>query len=760
MMLILLLALAVAPAPAVTLDPSELHFAAEVRAGGATRVTPPQVVFLELAGADALAWSATVDRDWLHLGTLRGSAPTTLVIDVSGAGIANAGVKDEAHVTFTFGAGADTITRTLRVTLDVLSEGHAPIGAFDQPADGTTVRGGGVRLSGWALDDIGLADVEICRDPLPRTPPGAACGGRLMHLGSATFYDAARPDVASAFPSAPRRDRSGWTFVLDTDAMPRTARGTFRVHAAAKDLEGHSTLLGSKTVTVEPGDEGSSFGRLAAVLGPLVLLAAAVHGSVLLWRSRAARAAPVPEEPSQRAISALEAVAIAAIVAVAASIQLPAMRAGLGYDELYTWRHFVEGASFWKAASTVGVFNNHIAYSLLAVASVRLFGMSEWALRLPALLLGAGAVYCLWRFVREFAGPAAALLSALLLALSPMHVAWSRSARGYTGLALMTIVSSHRFFTLLRQPSRRAAIEHVLATTGAIYFHIYGIWAGLIQYVLFTALAIKSRLSPASFRLLWRSFAAVLVMTVLVYSPVVLDLIAVGKARGRTAVQSGFPLALFDAIAGADSTWVRAIAAVLVVAGFVRLGRRAWLAAYFALLLAVPFCAVWLVLRPLDLYARFFEFWTPVFCALVGVAVFARVGRRDVVFVIPAAVMALVLLVNWVGQDLQPVSASGYREALPGRAAPPAGSRTFVVGADADMLAYYLPRPVASIESVEELERAMRQPPYDMTVAYHNMTWNSPEHQRVAELLSRRCRSASSGPVRFFRCGIMTRTTQ
>jgi hypothetical protein len=89
-----------------------------------------------------------------------------------------------------------------------------------------------------------------------------------------------------------------------------------------------------------------------------------------------------------------------------------------------------------------------------------------------------------------------------------------------------------------------------------------------------------------------------------------------------------------------------------------------------------------------------------------------------------------------------------------------AGSRTFVVGADADMLAYYLPPAITSIESVEELERAMRQPPYDMTVAYHDLTWNSAEHQRIAERLSRRCRSASRGPVRTFRCGIMRDPTQ
>jgi dolichyl-phosphate-mannose-protein mannosyltransferase len=494
----------------------------------------------------------------------------------------------------------------------------------------------------------------------------------------------------------------------------------------------------------------------------VLLCAAALHAWLLTRQSKMPAAVTGDSDPPSSTVSPIEAAAVTAIVALAALIQFPAMRAGLVYDELYTFRHFVEDGSFWKAASTVGVFNNHIAYSLLAVGSVRLFGTSEWALRLPALLLGAAAVYALWRFVRTFAGPGAALLSALLLALSPMHLTWSRSARGYTGLALMTIVSSHRFFALLRQPSRRAAIEHALATSGAIYFHIYGVWTGLIQYALFAALAMRSRLPAASFRLLWRSFAAVLVTTLVLYAPVVLDLIAAGRERGRTAVQTEFPLALFDGITGAHVPWLRVLAAVLLVAGLVRIRTRVLHATYFALLLVVPLSVAWLVLRPLDLYPRFFEFWTPIFCAVVAIAIAgrgARFGRRDALFVIPAAVMALTLLVNWVGQDLQPVPASGYRDALRPRADASVGARTFVVGADADMLAYYLRPPVASLESIDELERAMRQPPYELTVAYHDMKWNAPEHQRIAELLSRRCRSVSSGTVRMFRCGIMTGTT-
>jgi hypothetical protein len=280
---------------------------------------------------------------------------------------------------------------------------------------------------------------------------------------------------------------------------------------------------------------------------------------------------------------------------------------------------------------------------------------------------------------------------------------------------------------------------------------------------MFGWVTLRGQVSARSSVLLWRSFAAMAVVSAVLYAPVAAELFEVGSGRGRTPIQLEFPLVLFDALSGARTGWLRILVAVLLVSGLIRLRKHPLHLAYFVLLLIVPFGVVWLGLRPFDLYTRFFEYWAPILCVVLAAGIAgstARVFRgRSPISVIAAAVIAVPLLIGWVGQDLQSPAAAGYRESLV-QASPRPGAPTFVVGPDADMLAYYLPAPVGVIESVEALERVMRQPPYDLTVAYHDTPWNAPAHQRLAELLSRRCGSSSSGAVRTFRCGIITTTSR
>jgi 4-amino-4-deoxy-L-arabinose transferase-like glycosyltransferase len=63
----------------------------------------------------------------------------------------------------------------------------------------------------------------------------------------------------------------------------------------------------------------------------------------------------------------------------------------------------------------------------LASLSTRLFGFRPWALMLPTVLLGGASVWLLMSTVRRVAGRAAGVLSGVLLALTPIMVAMSRS---------------------------------------------------------------------------------------------------------------------------------------------------------------------------------------------------------------------------------------------------------------------------------------------------------------------------------------------
>ena len=61
-----------------------------------------------------------------------------------------------------------TLDVTLRVVLP--SAAAPPHGSFDSPADGAVVSGE-VAVTGWAVDDIGLAGVEVYRNARQRREP-------------------------------------------------------------------------------------------------------------------------------------------------------------------------------------------------------------------------------------------------------------------------------------------------------------------------------------------------------------------------------------------------------------------------------------------------------------------------------------------------------------------------------------------------------------------------------------------------------------
>ena len=71
-------------------------------------------------------------------------------------------------------------------------EKNPPFGTFETPINGSTVASS-IPVTGWALDDSGIASVKIYRQQ----------GGNLLYIGSATLVEGARPDVAAAYPQYP-----------------------------------------------------------------------------------------------------------------------------------------------------------------------------------------------------------------------------------------------------------------------------------------------------------------------------------------------------------------------------------------------------------------------------------------------------------------------------------------------------------------------------------------------------------------------------
>lgn len=129
-------------------------------------------------------------------------------------------------------------------------------GAYDTPADGATGLTGSLAVTGWALDDVGVTRVRIFRDAVPGEPAGE------IYVGDATLVEGARPDVAAIFGAYPSATRAGWGYLLLTNVLPNGGDGTYRIHAYADDVEGHTTLLGSRTVSCSNSTATLPFGAI------------------------------------------------------------------------------------------------------------------------------------------------------------------------------------------------------------------------------------------------------------------------------------------------------------------------------------------------------------------------------------------------------------------------------------------------------------------------------------------------------------------
>lgn len=183
-----------------------------------------------------------------------------------------------------------------------------------------------------------------------------------------------------------------------------------------------------------------SFGALAAAL--LVLgrtidrVGAEIAGA--WWRS--VRSAPAALRDWVAREGTAFVAAAAAVLVAAVAIRVAFLDVPMRYDEATTYDNFVS-KPLWVALANYATPNNHLLNTFLAKVSVGVFGNEPWAVRLPALVAGIALVPATLALGRVLYGRTAALLAAALVAGSSTLVEYSTNARGYTLVALATVIA-------------------------------------------------------------------------------------------------------------------------------------------------------------------------------------------------------------------------------------------------------------------------------------------------------------------------------
>lgn len=191
------------------------------------------------------------------------------------------------------------------------------------------------------------------------------------------------------------------------------------------------------------------------------------------------------------------------------------------YDEAFSYVHFAEQP--WSVIISDYSFpNNHVLHSLLLKASVGIFGVNDWGLRLPGLLFGIAFLPVFYAAVRSIFNKHIAIISFALVCSSNVFVEYGSQARGYGMWTLFFVISLWAVVNYFKTKNSFNLLLFGLASVLAFYATPAAVYSqGFVGLLLLWESWRKENLGAANERLkLAFLFAGIAVITVFLYHPI------------------------------------------------------------------------------------------------------------------------------------------------------------------------------------------------------------------------------------------------
>ncbi len=214
---------------------------------------------------------------------------------------------------------------------------------------------------------------------------------------------------------------------------------------------------------------------------------------------------------------------VAGVLWLGVVLRLVYITRGMRSDEADTFIQFAS-LPLPEGLTTYTIPNNHLLNTFLIHLSHQLLGNAPWTLRLPALLAGLAVLPVVYVVARRMYNKHVALMTLGLTSVSAAMIEYSVNARGYSILALVTLILLGLAHHLHRQHSPRLWVAFgVLAALGfyAVPTMLYPM--GMISLYLLLGIGIH-KAGAARWRM-WgyavASLAGGALLTGVLYAPVI-----------------------------------------------------------------------------------------------------------------------------------------------------------------------------------------------------------------------------------------------
>src|SRR3989338_1762189 len=122
-------------------------------------------------------------------------------------------------------------------------------------------------------------------------------------------------------------------------------------------------------------------------------------------------------------------------------------------------------------------------YLLVANYWTKLFGLSEFKLRLLSALFGVLSIYMIFLVGKILFDYRIGLISAFVLSINYIHIHYSQEARSYSLLVFLTLMTAYFLLNALKTNKKYNWFVYIISSIMLIYTHYFGFFMLFFEYL-------------------------------------------------------------------------------------------------------------------------------------------------------------------------------------------------------------------------------------------------------------------------------------